>query len=282
MKTFYLLYIVRFLHQTTTAVFLTFWVMGLYIVRFLHQTTTTYATCQQEHLLYIVRFLHQTTTLSYDLYMAFLLYIVRFLHQTTTCLVLGLIIKCCISSVSYIKPQHMTRLSFAFVVVYRPFPTSNHNQPRCLSKNVQLYIVRFLHQTTTLAQAALSIFRCISSVSYIKPQPRYSGWKTIPSCISSVSYIKPQLRVITVTTYLSCISSVSYIKPQHFLFVPLFSFVVYRPFPTSNHNSSWPLLSPLLLYIVRFLHQTTTLTLIRSDFSSCISSVSYIKPQPIT
>ena len=35
------------------------------------------------------------------------------------------------------------------------------------------------------------------------------------------------------------------------------------------------------LYIVRFLHQTTTYVQLRSEMARCISSVSYIKPQPI-
>ena len=35
----------------------------------------------------------------------------------------------------------------------------------------KLYIVRFLHQTTTIGAAEPRLARCISSVSYIKPQP---------------------------------------------------------------------------------------------------------------
>jgi len=56
----------------------------LYIVRFLHQTTTddTYGT--NSDLLYIVRFLHQTTTSEKTAFAIDRLYIVRFLHQTTT------------------------------------------------------------------------------------------------------------------------------------------------------------------------------------------------------
>ncbi|HAG32792.1 MAG TPA: hypothetical protein DCL18_05070, partial [Prevotella sp.] len=34
--------------------------------------------------------------------------------------------------------------------------------------------------------------------------------------------------------------------------------VVYRPFPTSNHNNVANTVGLLELYIVRFLHQTTT------------------------
>ena len=78
-----------------------------------------------------------------------LLYIVRFLHQTTTVAVYHYVYKGCISSVSYIKPQQVHRAYQRIWVVYRPFPTSNHNQPKNTSYYVQLYIVRFLHQTTT-------------------------------------------------------------------------------------------------------------------------------------
>ncbi len=120
----------------------------------------------------------------------------------------------CISSVSYIKPQLSCGCRLSLPVVYRPFPTSNHNPSAVATSckpvvyrpfptsnhNVQsvhpsgqeLYIVRFLHQTTTTV----------------------GDWFSTASCISSVSYIKPQL----------------------FLINPLKVTVVYRPFPTSNHN----------------------------------------------
>jgi hypothetical protein len=56
----------------------------LYIVLFLHQTTTAGQVYLHYHPLYIVLFLHQTTTgLSIDT-MFPKLYIVLFLHQTTT------------------------------------------------------------------------------------------------------------------------------------------------------------------------------------------------------
>ena len=77
--------------------------------------------------LYIVRFLHQTTTSYCTLPTDFLLYIVRFLHQTTTMNKLHLIYLSCISFVSYIKPQQFFQASLLDSVVYRSFPTSNHN-----------------------------------------------------------------------------------------------------------------------------------------------------------
>ena len=37
-------------------------------------------------------------------------------------------------------------------VVYRPFPTSNHNEIVNKAMSSRLYVVRFLHQTTTHGQ----------------------------------------------------------------------------------------------------------------------------------
>ena len=146
---------------------------------------------------------------------------------------------------------------FVWLVVYRPFPTSNHNVWCPRWHQARLYIVRFLHQTTTVASSIYFGNRCISSVSYIKPQ---------------------RSNVVDVTNT-----------------------VVYRPFPTSNHNLTSEinyiaklyivrflhqtttnlcnLLTTIVLYIVRFLHQTTTTCRISIDLLCCISSVSYIKPQ---
>ena len=208
----------------------------------------------------------------------------------------------CISSVSYIKPQLIGSTCLCLVVVYRPFPTSNHNMLIIFPKfsnvvyrpfptsnhnchslllylssvvyrpfptsnhnlvggavgSFLLYIVRFLHQTTTCRCHHRCPSRCISSVSYIKPQLGVSIVFTLQGCISSVSYIKPQHHVLaflrrqgcissvsyikpqpfadTFGRYARCISSVSYIKPQRASFPGSPSPVVYRPFPTSNHN----------------------------------------------
>ena len=146
----------------------------------------------------------------------------------------------CISSVSYIKPQlsygtfqkywvvyrpfptsnhNSNGSSLAnFLVVYRPFPTSNHNVYVLVCNVHVLYIVRFLHQTTTVSYSSFSRLCCISSVSYIKPQPG-----------TAISHIN-----------VSCISSVSYIKPQRSYAGKGIGSVVYRPFPTSNHNHRSP------------------------------------------
>ena len=78
----------------------------------------------------------------------------------------------------------------------------------------QLYIVLFLHQTTTSFGQFISGTCCISYYSYIKPQPG----------------LNPMLSNVC------CISYYSYIKPQHEVHGQLNGWVVYRTIPTSNHN----------------------------------------------
>ena len=152
---------------------------------------------------------------SNSLYRIFMmLYIVLFLHQTTTlqlatCLLVG-----CISYYSYIKPQLLEAHLDNLKVVYRTIPTSNHNYNYDSQTPLALYIVLFLHQTTT--------FLIISDMKYC--------------CISYYSYIKPQLFLLLTVGVESCISYYSYIKPQLYCHSLLQLSVVYRTIPTSNHN----------------------------------------------
>ena len=55
-------------------------------------------------------------------------------------------------------------------VVYRTIPTSNHNPSESKARSFSLYIVLFLHQTTTDKPFSTRFLRCISYYSYIKPQ----------------------------------------------------------------------------------------------------------------
>ena len=108
---------------------------------------------------------------------------------------------------------------------------------RVLSRQFnQLYIVLFLHQTTTVTLAPSSSFGCISYYSYIKPQP--NGWC---SAVHGVVY-----RTIPTSNH----NTSACVLPMRF--------VVYRTIPTSNHNPPRPRTLSLWLYIVLFLHQTTT------------------------
>ena len=98
-------------------------------------------------------------------------------------------------------------------------------------------------------------------------------------CISFVSYIKPQLELMVMIhkhfVYLSFPTS-----NHNVLELPdSVSFVVYLSFPTSNHNFLGSHVNVAPLYIFRFLHQTTTVRTVLQSPVSCISFVSYIKPQ---
>ena len=121
-------------------------------------------------------------------------------------------------------------------VVYRTIPTSNHNRLSLRLFISLLYIVLFLHQTTTGG------YLC----------------GTLSGCISYYSYIKPQLGALPERVKLRCISYYSYIKPQPERCDVQYVSVVYRTIPTSNHNRGLSLRYPVRLYIVLFLHQTTT------------------------
>ena len=158
-----------------------------------------------------------------------MLYIVLFLHQTTTLARRASVASRCISYYSYIKPQPWKKDLYTISVVYRTIPTSNHNIKAILNSEKGLYIVLFLHQTTTLTHNALSVACCISYYSYIKPQPLNSPTASRQSCISYYSYIKPQRRIC----------------PR---MIPM---VVYRTIPTSNHNyppDGWVLMRCISYY----------------------------------
>ena len=58
-----------------------------------------------------------------------------------------------------------------YFVVYHLVPTSNHNMPIYSEYRTKLFIILFLHQTTTQRQYNAFFQGCLSSCSYIKPQP---------------------------------------------------------------------------------------------------------------
>ena len=186
----------------------------LYILRFLHQTTTFIVRSLAALELYILRFLHQTTTARLFIYhcngcISCVFYIKPQLYKR-----MGFSSLCCISCVFYIKPQQSVQLvwfcscciSCVFYikpqlyvnymqnprVVYLAFSTSNHNPIKLNIFDKWLYILRFLHQTTTIRPFQSLSTRCISCVFYIKPQPVKLLNLFVTCCISCVFYIKPQ------------------------------------------------------------------------------------------
>ena len=188
------------------------------------------------------------------------LYILLFLHQTTTLLDL---------------------LGYGFRLYILLFLHQTTTENELLSGCWMLYILLFLHQTTTLALDEHKKAGCISYYSYIKPQPELVSLLSVPRCISYYSYIKPQRIFVPNESSPSCISYYSYIKPQHFVTVRRPLHVVYLTIPTSNHNTSRYNYQSCWLYILLFLHQTTTCEVFTFFSKSCISYYSYIKPQPI-
>ena len=120
-------------------------------------------------------------------------------------------------------------------------------------------------------------------------------------CILFHFYIKPQLEICCLTSAACCILFHFYIKPQPFHIVAVGRSVVSYSISTSNHNVffSIPLnfslyLIPFLhqtttpfytsdcvcvLYLIPFLHQTTTSMNTKSYRLSCILFHFYIKPQ---
>ena len=186
-----------------------------------------------------------------------LLYIVLFLHQTTTRIHSTCLFLSCISYYSYIKPQLYFYNLFFINVVYRTIPTSNHNLFLLILLSPLLYIVLFLHQTTTIRRNVL-LKDGLYIVLFLH-QTTTVGWRLLVAhgCISYYSYIKPQL-----CDYLAELLS-----------------VVYRTIPTSNHNIITDVFGQIPLYIVLFLHQTTTDSQESDPSPGCISYYSYIKPQ---
>ena len=146
------------------------------------------------------------------------------------------------------------------LVVYPLIPTSNHNLIAPFSIVLSLYILWFLHQTTTMSCAHCNGQCCISFDSYIKPQHAVVRESNAPVVYPLIPTSNHNLR------------------NKHWKSM----IVVYPLIPTSNHNLFNYIDPSLLLYILWFLHQTTTSKMKWRQPKGCISFDSYIKPQPIT
>ena len=101
----------------------------LYLIPFLHQTTTLISECWKFGELYLIPFLHQTTTGISSVFACAGLYLIPFLHQTTTTLNFITMLSRCILFHFYIKPQPRSAEKPRFFVVSYSISTSNHNCP---------------------------------------------------------------------------------------------------------------------------------------------------------
>ena len=187
---------------------------------------------------------------------------------------------CCLSSCSYIKPQLSRSSRVAKYVVYHLVPTSNHNHrlnpnpsPSVVyhlvptsnhnvdfdaGDDVGLFIILFLHQTTTPEREGCWLYRCLSSCSYIKPQHRAHKRLIIQSCLSSCSYIKPQPGFGNWPGKFVVYHLVPTSNHNVTLQRRIYKLVVYHLVPTSNHNQDLGTSQENSLFIILFLHQTTT------------------------
>ena len=160
------------------------------------------------------------------------------------------------------------------------------------------YIKPQLCTCRTIRQAS-----CILFHFYIKPQHRECCYHHRNSCILFHFYIKPQLLAVINYRSNSCILFHFYIKPQlsHFRFILSFCCILFHFYikpqlaanshdsrrvvsysiSTSNHNAVGIDCFIIKLYLIPFLHQTTTLLFGFGALMCCILFHFYIKPQPI-
>ena len=143
--------------------------------------------------------------------------------------------------------------------------------------------------------------RCILSKFYIKPQrirPDYLSYRVVSyrNSTSNHNRYSDWLETFFVVSYRNSTSNhnsglitgalgqvVSYRnstsnhnEANNALFRVLV--VSYRN-STSNHNSAWSVSSPIVLYLIEILHQTTTIIFNLAHPMGCILSKFYIKPQ---
>ena len=288
-----------------------------------HNSLIVYPSLPQ---LYLIPFLHQTTTLVDDILLMAMLYLIPFLHQTTTSSVAMSPSMRCILFHFYIKPQRKRGCHSRPCVVSYSISTSNHNQEcvylgscsvvsysistsnhntadlpsrykglylipflhqtttLCLDLRIELllYLIPFLHQTTTLVVVIWISFKlylipflhqtttfqrydwlsycCILFHFYIKPQHVNSHTSLPNRCILFHFYIKPQqtgLRYFRGFVVSYSISTSNHNLPST---RAMSAAVVSYSISTSNHNGWVRLPLYLLLYLIPFLHQTTTLS----------------------
>ena len=297
--------------------------MLLYYIVSLHQTTTACIFIPALNSC-IISFLYIKPQLLFKFYCMFVCCIISFLYikpqQSSSYGIAG---DGCIISFLYIKPQLNCHCSlFRWVVLYRfstsnhnrwratttpttvvlyRFSTSNHNQREMWEKQVALYYIVSLHQTTTMGCFNRSLLSCIISFLYIKPQlitPNLIPIKVVLYRFSTSNHNAMQYDCQRVDVVLYRFSTSNHNCGRivcNGLCVVLYRFstsnhntliakvykgvvVLYR-FSTSNHNSFVLFVFFGKLYYIVSLHQTTTMNRIEVIFFCCIISFLYIKPQ---
>ena len=186
----------------------------------------------------------------------------------------------CILLKFYIKPQHTANVyNLLYVVSYRNSTsnhnmshwratsqgvvsyrnsTSNHNYATARATTRPLYLIEILHQTTTGNHAAPVTIRCILSKFYIKPQRRDEkrSRNEVVSYRNSTSNHNA-VAIAPVTNFVVSYRNSTSNHNRGLGRSKTGEVVSYRN-STSNHNGPSRRSSPLLLYLIEILHQTTT------------------------
>ena len=165
----------------------------------------------------------------------------------------------CILSVSYIKPQHRKIYYSLSLVVSYQFPTSNLNFRRRIIIMYRLYLISFLHQTSTISYSCPIAF-LLYLISFLHQTSTVHLLQAIIPVLYLISFLhQTSTKEYRFRCSCSCILSVSYIKPQPLLVAHYSVKVVSYQFPTSNLNSLVLPNGRVELYLISFLHQTSTL-----------------------
>ena len=146
----------------------------------------------------------------------------------------------------------------------------------------KLYLIPFLHQTTTPATPPI-----ITPLLYLIPflhqtTTRICLFSEARGCILFHFYIKPQRFFCAYLQRLGCILFHFYIKPQPRREQVYGRFVVSYSISTSNHNRGDTQRLRCVLYLIPFLHQTTTRHHLIKSTEGCILFHFYIKPQHLS
>ena len=147
--------------------------------------------------------------------------------------------------------------NFPTVVSYS-ISTSNHNHYGLEPHHKVLYLIPFLHQTTTLFQVPQHRKSCILFHFYIKPQLCFGG--IIYFIVVSYSISTSNHNIFSSPSTPKNVVSYSISTSNHNFALggSSISYVVSYSISTSNHNIAHYLLRIIELYLIPFLHQTTT------------------------
>ena len=251
--------------------------------------------------LFLISYLHQTTTCTPKWWCQGRLFLISYLHQTTTSGWWCLWRSCCFLSRIYIKPQLNREKERSAAVVSYLVSTSNHNVQivthfvdslflisylhqtttylNLLWSYEMLFLISYLHQTTTQTVYLSLTHRCFLSRIYIKPQPsdRYAFRRFVVSYLVSTSNHNFRLRFFRqawVVSYLVSTSNHNFVSD-----INIGEVVVSYLVSTSNHNLLEGYQTAVTLFLISYLHQTTTSMIIWYLSISCFLSRIYIKPQ---